>query len=255
MNVLTQDFKAMTPNPDLNGPGVLKLEKFGQNILWLQKDDSKKPVVLIGSHYDTKNLKNLAYVGANDSASSSAALMSILPYLHKLEQSCHFVGIWFDGEESVLHSWNDGESTYPVKIKDNTYGSRYFVSELNKCQENWCMKETNTKINALILMDMIGSKNPKVTIDTFSSQKLTEFMLETIKELKYSGMVGKKAPIEDDHLPFIQAGIPAIDIIDFENTDVWHTHGDDLKSLSLSSMLAFSKIAIKTAIKTCRYYQ
>jgi len=62
LKVLTQDFKAMTPNPDLNGPGVLKLEKSGQNILWLQKDDSKKPVVLIGSHYDTKNLKNLAQV-------------------------------------------------------------------------------------------------------------------------------------------------------------------------------------------------
>ncbi len=251
--VKSQNFKSITPNPELKGPGVLKLEKSGQNILWLTKDKAEKPVVLIGSHYDTKNLQDLAYVGANDSASSSTAVMNFLNYLNQQEPNCHFVGVWFDGEESVLHNWNDGDSSYPIKIKDNTYGSRYFVSQLKKCDKEWCLPDTNKKIIALILLDMIGSKNPKITLDTFSNSELSELMLKSISELGYQKILGNKIPIEDDHTSFLQVGIPSIDIIDFENTNVWHSHGDSLENLSIGSMLMFSKIAIKTAIKTCAY--
>ena len=248
-----QGFKSETPNPEYRGgPAKLRLIKKGQNILWIDPSKTNKKIVLIGSHYDTKHLEDLSYVGANDSASSSVAIMNFLKFLNSIDRNCHYVGVWFDGEESVLHNWSDGERDYPEKIVDNTYGSRYFVDQLEKCQGGWCLKDRISPIKALILLDMIGSKNPKLSLDTNSDKTLLGFLRNSVEELGYSDMIGSLSPIEDDHIPFIKKGIPAVDIIDFENVDTWHTHGDHLENLSRQSILSFSKIAMKTAIKSCR---
>ena len=249
-----QNFSAETPNPELRGPGKLRLSKSGRNILWFDANKKAKPLVLIASHYDTKSIKDLSYVGANDSASSSVAIMGFLKTLNDLDNRCHYVGVWFDGEESVLHGWQDGERTYPIKMTDNTYGSRYFVNQLEKCGSHYCLKSTNKKILALILLDMIGSKNPKITMESNSTKLLNKLLRKSLDELGYRNMIGSAGDVQDDHIPFLQKGIPAVNLIDFENIQFWHTHNDDLQNLSVDSMLIFSKIAMDLSIKTCSYF-
>ena len=45
----------------------------------------------------------------------------------------------------------------------------------------------------------------------------------------------EETPIEDDHIPFVDAGVPAVDLIDLE-FDAWHTAGDTLDAVSARSL-------------------
>jgi hypothetical protein len=269
--VFLQTFTSATPNPSMigemnpQGPREITIEKSGTNIYALA-GIVKEPtcVILLGSHYDTKIVPGIDYVGANDSASSSVLLLDLLRHLHqgrtKVEDlTCDLMMVWFDGEEAVLENWNDGEHRHPARIIDNTYGSRYATSQLTMCGErpsgakaNRCLPKElgGQKVAALVLLDMIGSPNLRLTRDSLSSKTLIAMLERTLASMGKSGILSEVAnAISDDHVPFIRLGIPSINLINFEDLKTWHKPGDEFASLSLESIELAGKIALSMALQ------
>lgn len=193
-------------------------------------------VIILSSHYDTKILKD--FVGANDGASSTGALLEIARVVaegakaKKPDLTIQFV--FFDGEEAVVE-WSD---------TDSTYGSRHFVDTR---EDNGSLG----KIRAMVLLDMIGDKDLAISREMNSTQSLVDIIWKTAASLGYT----KQFPntgyyIEDDHMPFLEAGVPAVDLIDFQyGTDqnhgpggptnaYWHASTDTVDKLSPESLKA-----------------
>ena len=104
-------------------------------------------------------------------------------------------------------------------------GSRYFVSKLE------------TKPQAVILLDMIGDENLNIHIERNSNIELSDEIWSTAQLLGYEKnfINTPKYSISDDHIPFIEAGIPAVDIIDFDYP-YWHTTADTIDKISADSL-------------------
>jgi hypothetical protein len=250
-NVVVEErpFSAPTPNPEIvkgassqEGSNATVV-KDGKNILAISKEDLDKPcLVAIASHYDTKNIEGAEYLGANDSGSSSAGLVTILASLATQKWNSHpcgIIGIWFDGEESVLPGWTDGEKSHPAGIKDNTYGSRQLASELSPCAPDFCLKVKGQlkALKAFILMDMIGSPNLSLSLDSTAHPELEKKLMGAAEYHQLSHVIGSKKDLfEDDHIPFAKLGIPAINLIDFNNIEHWHRPSDTLSTVSLNSI-------------------
>ncbi len=268
-----QPFQADTPNPLLLNrtdlPAPLTIAKSGANILALpaQARPDQDCVVLIASHYDSKDLSPRRYVGANDSASSSAALLGLLHYLGQqqppLKLRCQLGVVWFDGEESVLPEWHDGLWRHPVKIVDNTYGSRFLAGSLQACplllsnprtdldprspHPPLCLPDPfpRMRLEALILLDMIGSPGLRLTPAEGSHPDLQRWVTQAAAALGYQDLVAHKSQrIEDDHVPFLERQIPAVNLIDFEHLGHWHQESDTLATISRESIEKTAKIAL-----------
>ena len=218
--------------------------------------------ILLGSHYDTKIIPDGAYYGANDSGSSSAALFEIIRYFHQSFSAqvtatsiCDLIFVWFDGEESVLDDWNEGMRLYG--FRDNTYGSRSLVADLERVggsagplyQLPSSLDSHSYPIVGLILLDMIGSPQMKLTPDRNSDSKLRRWAWQSTRRLGLSHRLGTVAMrIEDDHLAFMNQQIPAVNLIDFYHTQHWHQSTDIEAHIDYSSIADAAAIATTLAI-------
>ena len=182
--------------------------------------------VIIGSHYDIKKIASAPdFEGANDSASSSALLLEMIRAINASGYippvTLKFV--FFDGEECrMAYSENDG-----------LWGSRNYAEKLkNTGQAGKC--------KAMVLLDMIGDADLGITLPANSDRGLVEKVLDSAVKLGYSQYFSaKNFEILDDHQPFLQQGIPSIDIIDFEygpGNAYWHTEADKIDKISKKSL-------------------
>ena len=222
LQVEHQDFLANTPN----GPVSMK------NIVG-KTGRSGKPVVILGSHYDTKLMMNAAFVGANDGGSSTGLLLELARVLSKRQNAFTIWFVFFDGEEAQ-REWSE---------TDSLYGSRYFVEKLKTDGQTGAIK-------ALILMDMIGDRDLKLENDTSSTPSLMDLVRRSAAGLGYSKyMAASQKGMVDDHLPFIRAGIAAVDLIDYDygfNNSFWHTPNDTLDKISPRSLKIVGDIVVRT---------
>jgi len=193
---------------------------------------AKPEIVLISGHYDTKPLKD--FVGANDGGSSAAAVLEMARVLAGSNPEYTLWFVFFDGEEAVV-DWDANNGL------DNTYGSRHLVAKLTA-------DSTLTKVRAMILVDMIGDKNLDIKRDGESTRWLVDVIWSTASRSgsgKY--FLGNETSIADDHVPFIRAGIPAVDIIDFNYGPAnayWNNPEDTLDKISGESIKAVSDVVI-----------
>ncbi|MGE0172206.1 MAG: M28 family peptidase [Oligoflexales bacterium] len=261
-----QKFTAKTPNPSYTPLSVQSSvieEKSAQNVLALVvPEQDVKCVVVVGSHFDTKSIKEGEYLGANDSGSSSAALLQMIvamqKYPHKSDLTCAPLFVWFDGEEAQLENWTDGELAHPAKTQDNTYGSRHFVSELKDCDiasnPSHCIElfDKTYAIAGAVILDMIGSSNIKITNDLNSDTAMRQLMVSADKSLLGDESIlmgGFGRPIEDDHVPFKSKSIPVLDMIDFENLDTWHQTTDEVSKVDPASIDRAARVATAVVLE------
>lgn len=175
--------------------------------------------LLIAGHYDTKLMPNQAFVGASDGGSSAAALIELARVLKDRPRTLTYEIVWFDGEEAFV-DW---------KGLDHTYGSRYYVQAATKANALGSLK-------ALILLDMIGDKELQIRRDRNSTGWLNDLIWAAAKRTGHGQtFLDLDTEVEDDHLPFIAAGVPAVDLIDLDYP-VWHTPADDLAHVSGASL-------------------
>lgn len=189
-------------------------------------------IIVISSHYDTKPYKEFTFVGANDGGSSTGALLEIARVMAESKEKRRFTYqfAFFDGEEAFCREWSQC-----LNGTDHTYGSRHMVERLQK-------EKQLERVKALILLDMIGDKDLTIPREETSSAWLVEAIWGTARELGYQKQFPSRpfAIGDDDHMPFLRAGVPAVDIIDFEyggdDNPHWHTAEDTLDKLSPQSL-------------------
>ena len=176
--------------------------------------------ILLGGHYDTKLFREFRFVGANDAGSSTAFLIEMARVLAPRKNPFTIELLFFDGEEAFI-DWFLGD--------DNRYGSRHYVQEAKRTGDL-------ARIKALVLVDMIGDRELVLKRETKSTPWLTDVIWSTGKALGYRSIfVDASTPIDDDHVPFLDAGIPAVDLIDLDYPP-WHTADDTLDKVSARSM-------------------
>jgi Zn-dependent M28 family amino/carboxypeptidase len=175
--------------------------------------------LIIGGHYDTKLFRQFRFVGANDGGSSTAFLIELARVLKARKNPLTIELVFFDGEEAFIE-WAG---------RDHTYGSRYYVDAAKRSGEL-------ASIKAMILVDMIGDRDLNIRRETLSTPWLTDLIWESAKTLKMSRyFLDERMEVADDHAAFLDAGIPAVDIIDLDYP-AWHTPEDTLDKVSARSM-------------------
>ncbi len=218
LTAVEQKFTASTPN----GP----IEMINLSVKLPGKRTDR---LLLTGHYDTKVSKDFPFVGASDAASSAAILIELARVLKDRPREFTYEFVWFDGEEAVCWDWDAcGKPNAP----DNTYGSRYYVDAAKKAN-------TLGSVKAMILFDMIGARDLKIRRETeYSAKWLNDIVWAAAKKLNHTdAFLDADGPVGgDDHLPFVQAGIPSIDIIDLQDYPQWHTQQDDLAHVAAGSL-------------------
>ncbi len=179
------------------------------------------PQIILAAHYDTRLFadndpdpakQSEPVPGGNDGASGVALLLELARVLPR-----DTVPLWlvfFDAEDNGrIEGW------------DWILGSRAFVAELD------------FRPDAVVIVDMIGDADLNIFKERSSDQGLTDEIWAVSAELGYEGsfIPQPKYSILDDHTPFLQAGIPAIDIIDFDYAH-WHTTQDTADKVSAESL-------------------
>ncbi len=137
--------------------------------------------------------------------------------------------LFLDGEEAVNWQWDD-------KSTDHTYGSRYYVQQATRA-------ETRKDIRAFILVDMIGDRDLGIRRERYSTPWLTDLVWSAARRLKRPEFLDEITPIGDDHLEFLEAGIPSVDIIDLDDP-AWHTADDTLGHVAARSLQAVGDVVL-----------
>jgi hypothetical protein len=216
LTVQEQPFTAQTPN------GPVDMINLAVRLPGRRADR-----ILFTGHYDTKLSKDFPFVGASDAASSAAFLIELARVLKDRPREFTYEFVWFDGEEATCWEWD--QCSRPG-APDNTYGSRYYVQAAKKANAIPALK-------AMILVDMIGARDLKLQRDGYSAAWLNEILWAQAKKLGYaSTFLDLDTKIEDDHLAFVDAGIPSVDLIDLNDYPQWHTKDDDLAHVAARSL-------------------
>lgn len=200
--------------------------------------------IILGSHFDTMpGIDN--FQGANDSGSSTGVLLETARMLAGQTPDIGVIFAFFDGEEGIAGYGPD----------DGLHGSRYLAGRFVKSGEV-------AKIKAMVLLDMVGDKDLHFTIPYNSSRSLVKEVLDaahaTGNRDRFS--LSRGSIITDDHVPFLNAGIPAIDIIDFRYgskpglNDFWHTADDNLENIAESSLQITGEIILEL-LQTLSFYK
>ena len=188
---------------------------------------SSKGRIIFAGHYDTKRFDKLTFVGANDGGSSAAFLIELARVLASRPNARPIELLFLDGEEAVVEWEGD----------DHTYGSRYYVRQATK-------EGTLKDIHALILVDMIGDRDLRIKRESRSTKWLTDAIWRAAKDARRPEFIAESTPIDDDHLPFLEAGVDATDIIDLEYP-WWHEAGDTLDKVAAASLQAVADVLLR----------
>ncbi len=181
---------------------------------------ARKERIVFAGHYDTKLFRQFRFVGASDGASSAAFLLELARILKARKSPFTIELLFLDGEEARLPDWQG---------TDNTYGSRHYVEMAKR-------DGSLAAIKALILVDMIGDRDLDIRRDENSTPWLTDAIWAAAKHQDLDdSFLAESTRIEDDHLPFLAAGVPSVDVIDLDY-DAWHTAKDNLDAVSARSL-------------------
>jgi Zn-dependent M28 family amino/carboxypeptidase len=191
-------------------------------------------VVMLGGHYDTKLFTQFRFVGANDAGSSTAVLLELARRLGARPRSYTYWLVWFDGEEARV-TWTD---------RDSLYGSRRLAADL---------AQAGQLPRAMLLVDMVGDRDLAIRREAHSTGWLTDIVWDAAARLGYGRhFVRDTIPVEDDHVPFLRAGVPATLLIDFD-FPAWHTPEDTLDTVSAASLAVVGEVVLE-ALPSIEHY-
>lgn len=224
--------------------GVLKFENIVARL-----NPSASRYLVLACHYDSKYMREGEFFGATDSAVPCAMMMDLahalkdkLAMFKKTDLSLMF--IFFDGEEA-FQRWGP---------KDSIYGARHLARKWSVSEPGSASNELD-KIDLLVLLDLLGASNPNFYSYFQKSEKFYRRMLSAERKLsslslmddyksvhKYFQEMSTAAHIEDDHIPFLQRGVPILHVIPLQFPDVWHTPDDNWNALDFNTINNLNKI-------------
>ena len=172
--------------------------------------------VVVGAHYDTKDLPG--FVGANDGASGTAVAAQLARSIRRPRHSVKFV--FFDGEES------------PRGTPDRDF-------EKKGLRGSKVAAKAFADARAMVLLDFVGDRHLTIHYEDNSNPALWRKLRAAAGRVGALEVFphGDQGPVSDDHVPFTDAGVPSIDLIDF-NFPCWHRRCDDMSAVSQRSVNA-----------------
>ena len=195
--------------------------------LWARIPGARPDRIVLAGHYDTKQFREFRFLGANDGGSSAAFLLEMARVLKSRSNQLTIDVLFLDGEEAVIE-WGG---------TDRVYGSRHYV-------ETAIRDGSLASLRALILVDMIADRNLEVKRELGSTPWLTDIIWGAARGLGYERQfVREGISIEDDHLPFLEAGVAAVDLIDFDFPQ-WHTAGDNLEAVGARGLQVVGDVVL-----------
>ena len=198
--------------------------------------------VLLCSHYDTRPIADQEddrrqwtqpFVSANDGGSGVALLMELGHHVKDLKTAVGVDFVLFDGEEYIFN---------PSRMTGDKYflGSEHFAGVYKAGKDQ-------PKYVAALLFDMIAGKDARFPAEAhswFHAAALVQDVWGVARELKVDNFVREMGPaVEDDHLALNRAGIPAVDIIDF-NYPHWHRLSDTPANCSADSLEKVGRVVM-----------
>jgi glutaminyl-peptide cyclotransferase len=194
---------------------------------------ARRQVVIIAGHYETKRFTDFPFVGANDGGSSAAFLLEMARALAGRKNGFTYWLVFFDGEEAFQE----------FTETDGLYGSRHLVEKLTSDGEL-------SRVEAMILVDMIGDAHLNIHREDNSTPWLTEAVFQTARRLGYEKYFqDEPRAYVDDHIPFVNAGVAATDLLDFDygpNNRYWHTAQDTIDKCSPASLTIVGRVVLAT---------
>lgn len=195
-----------------------------------------KNLIVLASHFDTKSGISKDFQGANDSGSSTGVLLELARVLKKRAPlETEFMIAFLDGEECRTE----------YGPHDGLHGSRHLAQQIYDAGGA-------PRVKAVIVLDMIGDKDLNISLPRNCSRELVKDVFFAAHELgvRPQFAIGSGS-ILDDHVPFEVAGMPAVDLIDFDYgsapglNDYWHTTNDTLDKLSVKSLQTVGDVTLK----------
>lgn len=198
--------------------------------------------IIIGAHYDSRIYASRdpdtarlqqRVIGANDAGSGVGVLLELARVLSQHYQPNNEIRLlFFDAEDNGgIDPWVQWSQMSGVGTNGWLIGSSFYAAGLNLETEN---------IQYMILVDMVGDMDQRFPMEGYSAQlapDLTNAVWAVAADLGYGDhfIPEVRGSITDDHLPFLQRGIPAVDIIDLDYP-YWHTTEDTLDKISSESL-------------------
>lgn len=194
-------------------------------------------LLLVAAHYDTKS-GIPGFVGANDSASGVAVLLEL-------------ARVWsanpLPGTEIRLACLDGEECAVEYGPRDGLHGSRHWAESLESTGDL-------PRIRAFILLDMVGDADLTLTLPRNCTPSLLTLAFESARA---EGMRNRLSlfpgAVLDDHVPFLDRGVPALDLIDFHYgsapalNDYWHTPADTPDKLAAASLALSARLVLRIA--------
>jgi Zn-dependent M28 family amino/carboxypeptidase len=196
-------------------------------------------LLLLCSHYDTKLMDAINFVGANDGGSSSGVLLELAAVLGMAPELARGIElVFFDGEEAVVE----------FTEVDGLYGSRHYA-------KFWRAAPAGEKPEAAYVLDLVGDSRLRIAPPSDSPPALLRELYraaEAAGERRIFGL--HSTPITDDHVPLNAAGIPALDVIDagYMGRGSWHTAADSLDSVTPGSLGRVGRVMLELLDRRAR---
>jgi Zn-dependent M28 family amino/carboxypeptidase len=232
---LTDQFTAITPA----GPQTMR------NYIVRFPGKAPRPgetpgIIVLASHYETNYpLRDIPFVGANDGACTTALLIELGQYFRTHPPQGYSVWLLFDDGEEAVQSWSES---------DSLYGTKHQAAK-------WFSDGTARRIKAVLIADMIGDKDLNILEEMGSTPWLRAiFQQAAINTRRTANVFKTQGSEEDDHLPFLQRGIPALDVIDVDYgphtiaapDGYHHTVQDTLDKISPQSLQISSDLFLES---------
>jgi Zn-dependent M28 family amino/carboxypeptidase len=200
----------------------------------------KDGVIVLASHYETNYpLRNIAFVGANDGACTTALLIALGQYFRTHPPQGYSVWLVFDDGEEAVQAWSDS---------DSLYGTRHLAAK-------WFADGTLKRIKAFIVADMIGDRDLDILEEMGSTPWLRDVLRQAAANTHHTANVFQtQGEEEDDHLPFLKRGVPSLDVIDVDygpHTNSMpdgyhHTAQDTIDKISPKSLQISADLFLET---------
>lgn len=196
--------------------------------------------IVLACHHDTKCMQghpdpehNFHFVGANDGASGVALLLALAPVLLATPREASIELVFFDGEESLDWAWNDGARAL--------FGSKRFVQK----HRDALLLGQEPRIQAMLLVDMVGRTDLHIQDELYSTRELRQLMWSAAVACGHQDSFCRRAEAaSDDHKPFLDVGIPALDLIDLNGNPHWHKPTDTIENMAPRSLQVVADVVL-----------
>lgn len=248
----TMDGLGWTVEEDsFDGDTPLGMKRFTNVIATLDPDASRH--LVLACHYDSKIDRESVFVGATDSAVPCAMMMNLakvmqaaLDKFRQTRSDLTLQFIFFDGEEA-FHRWTK---------EDSLYGARNLAAKLQDISypaNNRDGTHSLHRMDLFVLLDLLGSEDVQISNyfkDTERwyarlvsyEQRLNDLQLLHRRPFIFRKRSMYNAGIEDDHIPFLERGVPVLHLIPAPFPSVWHKNTDNASALHYPTIENFTKI-------------